>query len=116
MVFYVTIEKDQISVTYEGGLLLHLPFIIVQIELWLLNHQYHLAVFYLLTVNYLILLLFLNLDQWTEQIFLFADVPFDTNTARKLLCVEWHIPFELCVKKIDCRMYKFAYNCFASDI
>lgn len=36
MVFYVTKEKDQISVTYKGGLLLHLPVIIVQIELGLL--------------------------------------------------------------------------------
>ena len=29
---------------------------------------------------------------------LFSDVPFDTNASGKLLCVEWHIPFELCMK------------------
>lgn len=32
-------------------------------------------------------------------ILLFSDVPFDANTSGKLLCVEWHIQVELCMKR-----------------
>jgi len=41
---------------------------------------------------------------WLNYHFLFSDVPFDTHTARKLLCAEWHISFELRLK-IDHQIY-----------
>lgn len=34
--------------------------------------------------------------------FWFTDVPFDANTPRKFLCVQWHIPLELRMKGGNC--------------
>lgn len=68
----------------------------------------------------------LNIDLW----FLLPDVPFDADTTRKLLCPEWHIQVELCLRtlitwmqlgiKIHCLKVKdwnkFAYLCSVLNI
>lgn len=48
----------------------------------------------------LYILFFICLDAYKWLSFLIVDVPFDADTARKLLCVERHISVELCLGEL----------------